>query len=111
VKPLADSLGLEINDAINRGDAKEVAKAAKGYDGPGNVLICWEHKVLSKIIAKLGVEKYGKGVVDGNVNKHGEIEYPGDRFDVIWTIKKPYDEINEVSSENVPGLDGNLPPL
>ena len=36
---------------------------------PGNVLVCWEHGVLSKIVAALGVTE--------------PVVYPGERFDII----------------------------
>lgn len=31
--------------------------------------------------------------------------YPEDRYDVIWTVPSPYDEITAENSENCPGLD------
>lgn len=34
------------------------------------------------------------------------ITYPSDRFDLIWTVLPPYKEIANVTSEQVPGLDG-----
>ena len=61
---------------------------------------------------------------DVDVQSHKKIEYPGDHFDLIWTIarhvflhiqvfrevltrhlRSPYDEISAVTSENIPGLD------
>jgi hypothetical protein len=73
---------LKVNDKIDRDDAAEAAEAAKGYKGPGNVLVCWEHGVLGKIVEKLGVK--------------GRAVYPGDRFDVIWAVEWPYESL-EVS--------------
>jgi len=32
-------------------------------------------------------------------------EYPDDRFDVIWTIDPPYDQITSETSEHCPGID------
>lgn len=32
-------------------------------------------------------------------------EYPEDRFDLIWTLPFPYDNITAVRSEGCPGLD------
>lgn len=92
IKPLAASLGIAPNIDINRDDADDVAEAALKYKGPGNVLICWEHGQLTKIAKAIGV-------------KHAP-EYPGDRFDIIWTISNPYHKIDSETSENVPGLDG-----
>lgn len=48
------------------------------------------------------MEKFAKDV---DVKHHKKIEYPSDRFDIIWTVAKPYDEIVAVTSEAVPGLD------
>lgn len=31
-------------------------------------------------------------------------EYP-DRFDIIWAIKPPYEKLDVIGSEDVPGLD------
>lgn len=79
---------------------------ALSYQGPGNVLICWEHHALGKIIKDIGVKKYSKNVPEALQNEvDGKIEYPDDRFDIIWTIKKPYDKIDSVTSEDVKGLD------
>lgn len=32
-------------------------------------------------------------------------EYPEDRFDLIWTIPFPYDNITDIRSEDCPVLD------
>ena len=50
----------------------------------------------------MGVEKFAKDV---DVKHHKKIEYPSDRFDIIWTVVKPYDEIIAVTSEGIEGLD------
>lgn len=103
IAPLASDLGLVVNSMIGRDDDKAAAEAAKAFKGPGNVLICWEHGQLAKIAEAMGVKRFAKDV---DVEHHKKIEYPGDRFDLIWTVVKPYDEIVAVTSENVPGLDG-----
>ncbi|KAH8758729.1 hypothetical protein F5882DRAFT_337617 [Hyaloscypha sp. PMI_1271] len=92
VLPLSKELGIEINHSIDRDDAHGAADAAKAYNGPGNILICWEHGVLSKIVKALGVKK--------------KVEYPGERFDIIWEVKYPYATLEWAGSENVPGIDG-----
>jgi hypothetical protein len=51
-------LNLEVDTTIGRGNVKDAAKAAKNYDGQGNVLICWEHGGLVKIAKALGATKY-----------------------------------------------------
>jgi hypothetical protein len=99
VKPLSESLpGVPFNSTIDRDDVDKVAEAVddfrKGrgeYQGNGNVLICWEHKTLEKVATALGVQD--------------EPEYPGNRFDIIWTVEAPYDKINSITSEKIPGLD------
>lgn len=35
----------------------------------------------------------------------GVDDYPGDRFDLIWTLPYEYKEIVSITSENCPGLD------
>lgn len=35
----------------------------------------------------------------------GEVKYPDDRFDLIWTLLAPYTSIASITSEDVPGLD------
>jgi hypothetical protein len=54
------------------------------------VLICWEHGQLADIAEALGVP---------------HAKYPGDRFDLIWTVPAPYTSIASVTSEGMPGVD------
>jgi hypothetical protein len=56
VKPLAQSLGLDIDTRIDRNDSAGVAQAVNEYHGDGNILICWEHGELHDIMQALGVE-------------------------------------------------------
>ncbi|KIW34752.1 uncharacterized protein PV07_01510 [Cladophialophora immunda] len=101
VQPLAESLqpyNVPFNYLIDRDHVDKVADAVHDYIkgkgefvGEGNVLICWEHETLEKIAKALGVEDVP--------------DYPGKRFDIIWTIKAPYKKIDSITSENVPGLD------
>jgi len=93
VKPLADSLAPDVpfKYDIDRDHVKKVADAVQGFQGPGNILICWEHDTLEKIAKAIGV--------------NDPPEYPGDRFDIIWTIKSPYEEIESITSEHCPGID------
>lgn len=67
VKPLADSLGLKIDDSVSRDDAEGVAKAVEKWNGKGNILICWEHGQLTDIAEAIGV-------------KHAP-DYPDERYD------------------------------
>ncbi|QUC23424.1 uncharacterized protein UV8b_07665 [Ustilaginoidea virens] len=91
VKPLADDLGLTVDVSCDRDDAKCVRKAVRKYDGPGNILICWEHKMLTELAEKLGDENAPS--------------YPSDRFDEIWIDPHPYSRISDIVSEDCPGLD------
>jgi hypothetical protein len=63
----------------------------ESYDGPGNILICWEHDALTDIVDALG-------------DKDAPT-YPDDSFNIIWTDPYPYSEIVSMTSEGCPGLD------
>ncbi len=60
-------------------------------------MVCWEHGVLAKIVEKLGVKD--------------KVVYPSSRFDIIWAVKKPYETLEWVGSEDVPGLDPGVLPV
>ncbi|CAG9954839.1 unnamed protein product [Clonostachys rosea f. rosea IK726] len=91
VAPVASDLGLEVDTSCDRDDSKCVKRLIKNYDGDGNILLCWQHGQMNNILEALGAE---------------DIEnYPEDRYDVIWTVPSPYDEITAETSENCPGLD------
>ncbi|VUC35599.1 unnamed protein product [Clonostachys rosea] len=91
VAPVASDLGLEVDTSCDRDDSKCVKKLIKNYEGDGNILLCWQHGQMNNILEALGAE---------------DIEnYPEDRYDVIWTVPSPYDEITAETSENCPGLD------
>ncbi|KAF5665960.1 phosphoglycerate mutase [Fusarium denticulatum] len=113
VEPLADSLGLKVHKKIERDDYAGAASKALSFDGPGNVLLCWEHKSLEGIARAIGIQCYA-----AQTGWTGEVKYPGDRFDLIWVVPPPYTEITVVGSELVPGLDdgvhvnanGDVPP-
>ncbi|EJP67904.1 phosphoglycerate mutase family protein, putative [Beauveria bassiana ARSEF 2860] len=90
VKPLAADLGLSVDTHCDRDDPKCVKKAVQNYKGDGNILICWEHKALTDLAEKLGA---------GNVE-----DYPSDHFDLIWVDEYPYSKINDIETENCPGI-------
>ncbi|PRP76388.1 meckelin [Planoprotostelium fungivorum] len=76
VKNLAADLGLEVDVSCDRDDADCVAHQIKKYhkqDNSKHVLVCWEHGRLTDIAQALDVD--------------GKPEYPGERFDLIWTVK------------------------
>jgi hypothetical protein len=101
VKPLARSLGLEVDDSVDRDDIHEAAHMATSFKGPGDVLICWEHHRLGQIARRMGVKDFSR-----KTGMKGErIAYPIDRFDLIWVIPYPYNRITDILSERVPGLD------
>jgi len=54
VTPLADDLGLTLDLSCDGDDSACVASVIEGFNGPGNVLVCWEHKALTDIITALG---------------------------------------------------------
>ncbi|KAJ5585142.1 uncharacterized protein N7459_004942 [Penicillium hispanicum] len=91
VRPVAQDLGLAIDTHCSRKDAECVADAVRAYDGPGNILIAWRHKNMDRIQEVLGSED--------------PLEYPEDRFDLIWTIPYPYDNVTSTRSEECPRLD------
>lgn len=101
MQPLAndlEDLGVEFNTKIDKDDAVGVAKAVKGFSGPGNVLICWEHHNLSDIAKAIGIRGFAE-----SSGTSGKLQYPGSRFDLIWVAPAPYDEITEVLSEDALG--------
>ena len=54
VEPLAQDLGLTVDTSCDRDDEDCVSDAVNDYEGPGNILICWEHDELTKIAEALG---------------------------------------------------------
>ncbi|KAF8862997.1 hypothetical protein BDZ45DRAFT_146727 [Acephala macrosclerotiorum] len=102
IKPLAGDLGIKVDKSIDRDDVKAAAEAAKSYAGPGNVLVCWEHGELAKIVEEL--------LKDGTGTKE-KVTYPSDRFDIIWAVRKPYKVLEWVGSEDVPVLDDGAAPV
>lgn len=56
VLPLADELGLTIDDGCSKKDEDCVADLVENYTRSGNILICWEHKQLNNIVEALGVD-------------------------------------------------------
>ncbi|KAJ5157396.1 uncharacterized protein N7482_008496 [Penicillium canariense] len=93
VLPVANDLGLEIDTHCSRKDTKCVADAIRSYDGPGNILIAWRHKNM--------------GAIQEHLGSSDPVEYPEDRFDLIWTIPFSYEEITDIKSEFCPGLDSS----
>ncbi|CZR55822.1 related to phosphoglycerate mutase family protein [Phialocephala subalpina] len=93
VQPLANDLGLTVDTSCDRDDQNCVADLVDGFEGGGNILICWEHDNLSDIVKALG---------DKNPP-----DYPDDSFNIIWTDPSPYNTITATASEDCPGLDSS----
>ncbi|PIG80264.1 phosphoglycerate mutase family protein [Aspergillus arachidicola] len=91
VHPLATDLGLTVDTSCKRNKVHCVAEAVNDYDGPGNILISWRHGKMRELVQALGYDD--------------PPEYPEDRFDLIWTIPFPYDNITDIRSEDCPVLD------
>jgi hypothetical protein len=96
VRFLARDLGVEVDSDIRRDDTARVARAAKQYEGTGNVLICWEHHNLSDIAKAIGIE----GFAERSGWSGKQLQYPDSSFDLIWVAPAPYDEITQVLSED-----------
>ncbi|GCB22218.1 ribosomal RNA-processing protein 14 [Aspergillus awamori] len=79
----------------HRRSYETVLPVAKDLDLPvdtsWNILISWRHGKMREIVQELGYED--------------PPEYPEDRFDLIWTIPFPYNNITDIQSEECPGLD------
>ncbi|RAK88134.1 60S ribosome biogenesis protein Rrp14 [Aspergillus costaricaensis CBS 115574] len=97
VLPVAQDLGLSVDTSCKRNHVKCVAKRIREFKGTGNILISWRHGKMRQIVQELGYAD--------------PPEYPDDRFDLIWTIPFPYDNITEIQSEECPELDVPVPAL
>ncbi|KAE8364072.1 hypothetical protein BDV27DRAFT_118776 [Aspergillus caelatus] len=91
VHSLATDLGLTVDTSCKRNKVYCVAEAVSDYEGPGNILISWRHGKMRELVQALGYDD--------------PPEYPEDRFDLIWTIPYPYDNITDIRSEDCPVLD------
>lgn len=90
--PLAGDLGLSVDTSCQRDDSDCVADVVNNYDGPGNILICWEHKQLNNLVKAINSD-------------NDPDNYPDDSYNLIWTDPYDYSSITSVTSENCPGLD------
>lgn len=112
VLPLATALGLKVDTSCGRDDEECVINAVEAYastPGSRNVLICWEHKALTKLASELGIEHppsmHAVAVLrspfDSNMSLTG---YPSHSFNYIWTIQDRK-MISNTTSQDCPGLD------
>ncbi|KAE8144741.1 phosphoglycerate mutase family protein [Aspergillus avenaceus] len=91
VLPLANDLGLTVDTSCKRNRVWCVGDKVRNYKGPGNILIAWRHGKMAELAEDLGIEE--------------PPEYPEDRFDLLWTMPFPYDNITNIQSEECPELD------
>lgn len=75
VQTLAEFLNRNVDQTIQKGDEKKVAKAAMSAEGP--VLIAWEHDAIPEIVAAISGE-------DHVCPK----KWPDSRFDIVWVLDK-----------------------
>jgi broad specificity phosphatase PhoE len=76
VQPLAELLGLPVDDSLSSDDpAVKVAQALRALDAP--VLVCWRHDTLPALAEAL-------------LQRAGETPpgWPADRHDVVWVIER-----------------------
>ena len=80
--PLADALGLPVEEPPGGADSAErLAEAAGAHDGP--VLVCARHEALPAIARALGV--------DGALPEC----WPADRYDVVWLVTPPHGPLRQ----------------
>lgn len=75
VTPLAEKLNLKIRAKYSRNEIKHLVKKvlnSKKYDGK-TVLICWEHKIIPKMIHHFGVDPKPK-------------KWPGTDFSSVYRL-------------------------
>jgi hypothetical protein len=75
IRGLSDRIGVEITSDFAKGEEKQLAAAVLD-NGPGAVLICWEHGHIPALASALPL-------VSGTVIPNA---WPEDRYDVIWTF-------------------------
>ncbi|OJJ70691.1 hypothetical protein ASPBRDRAFT_44929 [Aspergillus brasiliensis CBS 101740] len=91
VLPVATDLDLSVDTSCKRNHVNCVAKRIRKFKGTGNILISWRHGKMREIVQALGYDD--------------PPDYPEDRFDLIWTIPFPYNNITDIQSEECPELD------
>ena len=75
-----------------------------------DVLICWEHDALTKIVEALGEKKAPgrslllKIMINSWLIIVAPADYPSDSYDLIWKMQKGK-LLSTDTSENCPGLD------
>ncbi|KAJ3274223.1 hypothetical protein HDV01_003296 [Terramyces sp. JEL0728] len=77
VTPLAQALGLSIQDSVDRDDVQGAVDLINNDISNGSqvILLAWEHQVLGDIAASF---------IDGD-----SPTYPGSHFDIVWVVDVP----------------------
>ena len=70
--PLSYRLGIDIDTATGRDDVKGLVARIKKLPAEETMIVCWEHKVLTKIAKALGVAS--------------PPSYPSSEYDWAWTV-------------------------
>jgi len=78
VAPLAQKLGITVNTDYGKGDESKLVNTVTTLLGP--TLICWQHGEIPTIAAAFP-----------HVTPTPPKDWPGNRFDVIWTFTKTAD--------------------
>ena len=105
IKPLSKALGLEINTDFKDGEyAKLAEELHAGRYNNKNILVCWHHGMIPKLLDTLGADPH-KLLPNG--------KWPEDAFG--WVVCLEYDQkgaLNaKVKDENLmPGDAANPPP-
>jgi hypothetical protein len=73
LSPLSNTTAIPIDTQIKRDDVAGLVSSISKLGANAEVLVCWEHKVLSEIATALGFS---------NVPS-----YPSDEYDLMWTVK------------------------
>jgi hypothetical protein len=90
VAPLAQALGLTLNDEYTRQEIQPLVDTimqTTDYDGK-NVVICWEHTMIPEIAAAFGV--------------NNPPQWPGNVFDRAWVIDFSNSDGSVQSFQNIP---------
>ena len=100
ITPLGEALKLPINHDFNDDQCKELAKSLRSgqYDGK-NILICWHHGKIPKLLQHLGAEP-NRFLPKGN--------WPDDAF--CWVIQLRYDENGQLIAGKSMVINENLMP-
>jgi hypothetical protein len=75
VLPLSQELGIPVDTSCQRDDEKCVEDVVTNYNGTGNVLVCWEHDELTKLVEQLGDKKAPDYPDNSDVNSKVEVQW------------------------------------